>query len=125
MAEGVYTTYDEASSNASGNVVINGESAATAAEFSIYVGFEPSRFTFYNIGTGSQTVPAGIYIWIKGMTGTYNLLVTASTGVVTCTTTAEVTIALETSGDYEGQYKITIPAARQTNSGWYTLIIER
>jgi len=125
MAEGVYTTYDEASSNASGHLVYNGESAATAAAIDLYVGFEPARFTFYNIGTNSRTVPAGIYQWIKGMEGDYNLLVTASTGVVTATTTNEVTIELQTSGTYEGQYKITIPAALQTNSGWWTLIVER
>lgn len=125
MAAGEYTVHDESASNHSGNVVITGESASgSAVELAFYVGFEPSRYTFMNFGTAGTTVPASILTWVKGLPGTHNLVVTTSTGVVT-TSASRTTIALETSGDHEGQYKITVPTGLQTAAGYYTLIIER
>lgn len=126
MAAGEYTIYDEASGNESGSFVVVGEStASTALVLTFYVGFNPSRFTFYNIGAAGATVPAIVYTWVKGMNGTYQLVFTSSTGVLTAAATSGFSIALETSGAHEGQYKILIPVAVQTASGFYTLIIER
>jgi hypothetical protein len=130
MAAGDYTVYDNSQSQMSGNITIVGQSAATAAALTHYVGFLPSRITFYHYT--DTTTPVKEQVWYRG------LATSATTGVsvlntygggsgdeLTVDTTNEILVSLETSGSYEGKYKIVIDKDVQANSEFYTIIIER
>jgi len=121
MAAGDYTIYDEASSNASGNVTIVGQSAAAAAALTFYVGFNPSRVTLYKTGAAGATAD-DIYFMVRGL-GTQCWFADESAQTLGGAATA-ITVA-EGSDSYEGQWSVTISSGSQTNSHFYTLIIER
>lgn len=138
MAAGDYTVYDNAQSNYSGNMVVTGQSAATAADLQHYLGFTPSRVTFYALDDDGDAV-VEYYQYIRGLddAGSLKMDIDGGTGdefsmetsnPITVEQVTATTIADETTGhdeDHKGQWLLTIPAELQTNSYFYSIVIER
>lgn len=123
MAAGDYTMYGRADQPDTGRLQVAGQSAATAADVTFTLGFEPMKVTFRAIGAAGATV-GNIYTYLKAIGTAINELVTASSGAVTFVTTTNRAITVQQNAT-TGAWEVTILSGVQTNSHYYVVEIER
>lgn len=124
MAAGDYTIYGRADQPDSGLLCIAGQSAATAADIKISLGFEPTRITF--MGTTGATMGAtvnDVYEYWKPLTSTYNIKHESGDGVISFVTTTNRAIIVEQASD--GTWTVTFKSGVQANSHFWMAMIER
>lgn len=123
MAAGDYTISGRADQPDAGLLTIAGQSAATAANVAISLGFEPSRVLFMQTGATMGAAVNDIYEYWKPLTTTYNIKHESSDGVISFVATTNRAITVAQASD--GTWTLTFLAGVQTNSHFWMAIIER
>lgn len=109
--------------------MVTGESAATAAAMTFVLGFRPRIIQYMDFeDAGTAVVPDAIVTYLDPYVDTDNPLANVGTldqaaaGTLTWDTTNEITCVETPASD---GWLVTIPAAQQTNAGYWVAICWR